>query len=141
MTQRLLAFTIGGRLEKLMLYLWIKAFHIVYHAGSSDAASLARFCLMERRLYRGIMLPSMLATLILGLWLLHLNPLWLKMGWLHAKLLLVVVLIGYHHICGAQIKRFARGENRRSERFFRWFNELPVVVLLAIVILVVVKPF
>jgi len=141
-----------------MLYLWIKAFHIValvcwfaglfylprlfvYHAASADSTSRERFCLMERKLYRGIMLPSMLATLILGLWLLHLNPAWLKMGWLHAKLLLVVLLIGYHHVCGAQIKRFARGENRRSERFFRWFNEVPVLFLLAIVILVVVKPF
>jgi len=141
-----------------MLYLWVKALHIiamvcwfaglfylprlfVYHAMSEDAASRERFCVMERKLYRGIMLPSMLATLLLGLWLLYLNPASLKMGWLHAKLTLVVLLIGYHHACGAQMKRFARGENGRSHVFYRWFNEVPVLFLLAIVILVVVKPF
>ncbi|MNG35415.1 hypothetical protein D3C84_1221400 [compost metagenome] len=73
--------------------------------------------------------------------MLYLNPAWLQMGWLHAKLLLVVALIGYHHACGAQLKRFARGENARSHVFYRWFNEAPVLLLLAIVILVVVKPF
>jgi len=141
-----------------MLYLWIKALHIVavvcwfaglfylprlfvYHASTTDDAGQARFCLMEKKLYRAIMLPSMLATLLLGLWLLHMNPAWLKMGWLHAKLTLVLLLIGYHHWCGAQIKRFARGENRRTEKYFRWLNELPAAVLLAIVILVTVKPF
>ena len=62
-------------------------------------------------------------------------------GWIHAKLTLVVLLIGYHHMCGAQVKRFARGENTRSHVFYRWFNEVPVLILLAIVILVVVKPF
>ncbi|WP_277052513.1 protoporphyrinogen oxidase HemJ [Zestomonas thermotolerans] len=141
-----------------MLYLWIKALHIiavvcwfaglfylprlfVYHAMSQDTLSRERFCTMERKLYRGIMLPSMIATLVFGLWLLHLNPAWLKMGWLHAKLLLVLLLIGYHHVCGAQLKRFARDENPRSHVFYRWFNEVPVLFLLAIVILVVVKPF
>jgi putative membrane protein len=63
------------------------------------------------------------------------------MGWLHAKLLLVVLLVGYHHVCGAQLKRFARGENARGHVFYRWFNEVPVLFLLGIVILVVVKPF
>jgi putative membrane protein len=141
-----------------MLYLWIKALHIiamvcwfaglfylprlfVYHALSDDATSRERFCVMERKLYRGIMLPSMILTLVLGLWLLYLNPVWLKMGWLHAKLLLVVILIGYHHACGAMLKRFARGENGRSHVFYRWFNEVPVLILLLIVVLVVVKPF
>jgi len=141
-----------------MLYLWVKALHIiamvcwfaglfylprlfVYHAMSSDETSLQRFCVMERKLYRGIMNPSMIATVLLGGWLLYLNPAWLQMGWLHAKLLLVVTLIGYHHACGAQLKRFARGENARSHVFYRWFNEAPVLLLLAIVILVVVKPF
>lgn len=60
---------------------------------------------------------------------------------MHAKLTLVFLLIGYHHMCGAQVKRFARGENTRSHVFYRWFNEVPVLFLLAIVILVVVKPF
>jgi putative membrane protein len=141
-----------------MTYLLIKALHIiamvcwfaglfylprlfVYHAMSEDETSKARFCIMERKLYRGIMLPSMLATVIFGLWLLHLNPAWLSMGWMHAKLALVLVLIGYHHLCGAQLKRFARGENARSHVFYRWFNEVPVLFLIAIILLVVIKPF
>ncbi len=138
--------------------LWIKALHIisvicwfaglfylprlfVYHAMSSDSPSRERFCVMERKLYRGIMLPSMFATLIFGFWLLALNPGWLQMGWLHAKLLLVVALVAYHYWCGAQIKRFLRNENPRSHVFYRWLNELPVIFLLVIVMLVVVKPF
>lgn len=142
-----------------MLYLWLKALHIVaivcwfaglfylprlfvYHAMSEDAASRERFQVMERKLYRGIMLPSMIATLVFGIGMIALNPsLFGTGGWLHAKLLLVVLLIGYHHMCGAQLKRFARNENTRSHVFYRWFNEVPVVILLAIVILVVVKPF
>ena len=141
-----------------MLYLWIKALHIVavvcwfaglfylprlfvYHAMSEDAASRERLQVMERKLYRGIMGPSMILTILLGAWMLYLTPGWLSQGWLHAKLTLVVLLIGYHHACGAMLKRFARGENRRSHVFFRWFNEVPVLFLLAIVILVVVKPF
>jgi putative membrane protein len=141
-----------------MLYLWVKALHIiamvcwfaglfylprlfVYHASADDAPSQERFCVMERKLYRGIMNPSMIATLVFGGWLLYLNPAWLQQGWLHAKLLLVVLLVAYHHVCGAQLKRFARGENVRGHVFYRWFNEVPVLFLLAIVILVVVKPF
>lgn len=141
-----------------MLYLWIKALHIisivcwfaglfylprlfVYHAMSDDQTSRERFCVMERKLYRGIMIPSMLATLVFGLWMLHLHPGLLKMGWMHAKLGLVVLLIGYHHMCGAQLKRFALDLNPRGHVFYRWFNEVPVLFLLAIVILAVVKPF
>lgn len=142
-----------------MLYLWLKALHIVaivcwfaglfylprlfvYHAMSEDQASQERFQIMERKLYRGIMTPSMIATLIFGIGMVAMNPgLFASGGWLHAKLALVVVLIGYHHMCGAQLKRFARNENTRSHVFYRWFNEFPVLLLLAIVILVVVKPF
>ena len=141
-----------------MLYLWIKALHIVsmvcwfaglfylprlfvYHAQSKDSISQERFVTMERKLYRGIMGPAMIATFIFGIWLLVLNPGFLSQGWMHAKLTLVVLLTGYHHICGAKLKRFARGENNRSHVYYRWFNEVPVVILLAIVILVVVKPF
>ncbi|HTN30759.1 MAG TPA: protoporphyrinogen oxidase HemJ [Pseudomonas sp.] len=142
-----------------MLYLWLKALHIiamvcwfaglfylprlfVYHAMSEDQASRDRFCIMERKLYRGIMLPSLLATVILGLTMLWLNPgVFASGGWMHAKLTLVVLLIGYHHMCGAQLKRFARGETPHSHVYFRWFNEVPVLFLLAIVILAVVKPF
>ena len=142
-----------------MLFLWLKALHIiamvcwfaglfylprlfVYHAMSEDQTSSERFCVMERKLYRGIMLPSMIATLIFGIWLISLNPgYYFSQGWMHAKLTLVILLIGYHHVCGAQLKRFARGENQRSHVFYRWFNEAPVLVLFAVVILVVVKPF
>ncbi|WP_137820047.1 protoporphyrinogen oxidase HemJ [Pseudomonas sp. 2FG] len=141
-----------------MLYLWLKALHIiamvcwfaglfylprlfVYHAMSEDSTSRERFCVMERKLYRGIMLPSMLATVVFGIWLLLLNPSLLSQGWLHAKLTLVLLLIGYHHVCGAMLKRFARGEQNRSHVFYRWFNEAPVLLLLAIVILVIVRPF
>ena len=138
--------------------LWVKAFHLmaviawfaalfylprlfVYHAMSEDETSRERFKVMERKLYRGIMTPAMIATLVLGLWLLYLNPAWLKMGWMHTKLLLVVLLIGYHHVCLVHMKRFARDENRKSHVYFRWFNEIPVVFLVLIVLLAVVKPF
>lgn len=104
-------------------------------------AERERFCIMERKLYRGIMGPSMILTIVLGAWMLYLTPGWLSQGWMHAKLTLVVLLIGYHHACGAMLKRFARGENGRSHVFYRWFNEVPVLFLLAIVILVVIKPF
>jgi len=142
-----------------MLFLWIKALHIVsvvcwfaglfylprlfvYHAQSQDTISQERFVTMERKLYRGIMGPAMLASLVFGIWLIALNPGIFQSGaWIHAKLTLVVFLIGYHHMCGAQVKRFARGENTRSHVFYRWFNEVPVLILLAIGILVVVKPF
>jgi len=142
-----------------MLYLWLKALHIiamvcwfaglfylprlfVYHAMSEDQASRDRFCIMERKLYRGIMLPSLLATVILGIAMLALNPgLFATGGWMHAKLTLVVLLIGYHHMCSAQLKRFARGETPHGHVYYRWFNEVPVLFLLAIVILVVVRPF
>jgi len=141
-----------------MLYLWLKALHIVaivcwfaglfylprlfvYHAMSEDAISRERFQVMERKLYRGIMIPSMVATLAFGIGMIALNPALFSGGWLHAKLALVVLLIGYHHMCGAQLKRFARDDNTRSHVFYRWFNEFPVLLLLAIVILVVIKPF
>ena len=137
------------------MYLWIKAFHIIFIASwfaglfylpriyvnlaqETDARASARLLGMARRLYR---FTSMLAipALLLGLWL------WLgfdiKGGWLHAKLALVVLAIGYHHACGSILKKFEAGVNRRSHTWFRWFNEVPVVLLTLIVILVVVKPF
>lgn len=139
--------------------LWVKAFHLismvtwfaalfylprlfVYHVDATDATSRDRFCIMERRLYRGIAIPSMLATIIFGVWLLTFNPEYYKSaGWLHAKLTIVVLLIGYHHICGAYVRKFAAGTVTKSGRFFRIFNELPVLALIGIVVLAVVKPF
>lgn len=143
------------------MYLWIKALHIVavvtwfaalfylprlyvYHAMARDRGeqqAIDTFRIMERKLYRGIMTPSMIAVLLLGGWLLFLSPNWLGMGWMHAKLLLVALLVIYHHVCLVYLKQFASGRCQRSHVFFRWFNELPVIALLVVVILAVLKPF
>ena len=136
--------------------LWVKAFHIVfmvawfaglfylprlfvYHAQAEDTVSRERFKVMERKLYRGIMTPCMVLTLALGLWL------WLGYGikgnWLIAKLVLVGLLISHHFWLGSLVKVFARDGNVRSHVFYRWINEIPLLYLVAIVVLVVVKPF
>ena len=136
--------------------LWVKSLHIifmvtwfaglfylprifVYHAITSDEAGVARFKVMERKLYFGIMTPGAVLTISFGLWL------WLGYGisggWMHAKLLLVSVLIGYHLWCGKLVADFKRDRNRHSHVWYRWFNEFPVLILVAVVILVVVKPF
>ena len=111
----------------------------VYHAQAADAPSSERFKVMERKLYRGIMLPAMVLTVASGLWL------WLGYGfaggWLHAKMTLVAVLVVYHFWLRKLLGDFARDANRRSHVFYRWVNEIPTVLLIAIVILVVVKPF
>ena len=111
----------------------------VYHALTGDAAGRERFKVMERKLYFGIMAPGAVLTIAFGLWL------WLGYGlsggWLHAKLALVAVLIAYHLWCGKLVNDFKYGRNTRSHVWYRWFNEFPVVVLIAVVILAVVKPF
>ena len=109
-------------------------------AGSD--AELARLLLMARKLYRFMSL-LMVPALALGLWL------WLVVGigrgpgngWMHAKLTLVLVLLGYHHYCGRILRNFEAGHNVRGHVWYRWFNELPVLLLVTVVILVVVKPF
>ena len=138
--------------------LWITAFHIiamvcwfsalfylprlfVYHAMSEDQISRDRFVVMERKLMRGIATPAMIATLVLGVWLLHYLPGYLSLGWMHAKLALVVLTVGYHHVCIRYMKQLAAGTSTHSHQFFRVFNEIPVVLLVGIVVLVVVKPF
>ena len=147
--------------------LWVKSLHIVfmvtwfaglfylprlfvYHAMAQDASvgdapvhdvgGIERFKVMERKLYFGIMTPGAVLTIVFGVWL------WLgwfpdARGWLYAKLALVALLIGYHLWCGKLLEDFKRERNRRSHVWYRWFNELPVLLLLAVVILVVVKPF
>ena len=136
--------------------LWIKALHIsfmvtwfaalfylprlfVYHAMSDDAVSIERFKIMERKLFFGIMTPGALFTIVFGVWL------WLGYGfsggWLHAKLALVAVLLAYHVYCGKLLIDFKHDRNRHGHVFYRWLNEFPVVLLFAVVILVVVKPF
>ena len=111
----------------------------VYHAMSDDRASVERFKIMERKLFFGIMTPGAVLTVASGLWL------WLGWGfyggWLHAKLLLVLVLIGYHVWCGKLLFDFRHGANRHSHVWYRWFNEFPVLILFAVVFLVVMKPF
>ncbi len=142
-----------------MLFLWLKAFHIiavitwmagifylprlfVYHAASEDSVSIERFKVMERKLYRGIMNPSMMVAVALGIWMIALNAdYYLSQGWMHAKLTLAVLMIGYHIYCGRLLRRFRDDRNERSHVFYRWFNEVPVFLLLGIVILVVVRPF
>ncbi|MCO7245853.1 MULTISPECIES: protoporphyrinogen oxidase HemJ [Halomonadaceae] len=143
------------------MYLWIKAIHLiamvtwfaamfylprlfVYHAQARDAddqQAMTYFTTMERKLYRGIMMPSMIAVLIFGGWLLYLAPAWLSQGWMHAKLLLIALLIAYHHVCLIYFKQFSQARCTKSHVFFRWFNELPVIGLIGIILLAVVKPF
>jgi len=94
---------------------------------------------MERKLYRGIMAPGAALTIVFGIWL------WLGYGftgaWLHAKLVLVALLVAYHLYCGKLLADFARDRNTKSHLWYRWFNEVPTVLLFAAVILTVVKPF
>jgi len=136
--------------------LWIKSLHIifmvtwfaglfylprlfVYHAMCTDQAGNERFKVMERKLYYGIMTPGAVLTIVFGMWL------WLGYGfagiWLHAKLTLVVLLVIYHVYCGRLLKAFKEDRNQHGHVYYRWFNELPVLVLIAVVILVVVKPW
>ena len=97
---------------------------------------------MERKLCRGIMTPSAIATVVLGAWLVSYNmDYYFSAGWFHAKLFLVVLLLGYHHACGRLLKKFASDNNTHSHKFYRSFNEFPVLVLIGVCILVVVKPF
>ena len=137
--------------------LWVKALHIVfmvtwfaglfylprlfvYHAMAQDAQGIERLRVMERKLYYGIMTPGAVLTIVFGVWL------WLQWfrdagGWMYAKLALVALLIAYHLWCGKLLGDFRHGRNRRSHVWYRWFNEVPVLILLAAVLLVVVKPF
>jgi len=140
-----------------MSFLLLKAFHIisvicwfaglfylprlfVYHAMSEDDTSNERFKIMERKLYRGIMTPSLVLTVLFGVWMIFQNPGYLANSWMQIKLALVALLVIYHFACGAFVKTFAENKNKRSHVFFRWFNEVPVIFLIAIVILAVTKP-
>ncbi|MBL4821573.1 MAG: protoporphyrinogen oxidase HemJ [Gammaproteobacteria bacterium] len=138
--------------------LWVKAFHIVavvcwfaglfylprlfvYHAMSEDQVSRDRFTIMERKLFRGIMTPSAIASVLLGIWLISFNfQFYMSSWWMHAKLSLVMVLIGYHLYCWRILIAFRDGTNTSSHKFFRFFNEFPVLILVSIVVLIVVKP-
>jgi putative membrane protein len=136
---------------------WVKAFHVVamvtwfagvfylprlfvYHADASDAISLRRFEIMERRLF-AIMTIGAAATVALGLWMIIALPVYLTMGWLHVKLALVAVLVGYHAWCFTLMRAFASGRNVHGAKWYRGFNEIPTVLLVGIVLLAVAKPF
>jgi protoporphyrinogen IX oxidase len=135
--------------------LWIKALHIVfmvtwfaglfylprlfvYHSSATDATGIERFKVMERKLFYGIMTPGAILTLLFGVWL------WLGYGfdgaWLHIKLALVIVLIAYHIYCGKLLVDFKHDRNKHDHVFYRWLNEFPTLILIAVVILAVVKP-
>jgi putative membrane protein len=139
-----------------MAYLWIKTVHIVliasWFAGlfylprifvnlamETEPAAIKRLLLMANKLYR-FMTILMVPALVLGL------ILWLYYGvgqqslWMHVKLLIVLVLVGYHHLCKRLLKAFERGDNFRSHVWYRWFNELPVIGMFAAVALVIIKP-
>jgi putative membrane protein len=136
--------------------LWLKALHVVfvvtwfaglfylprlfvYHAATTDAPGVARFIVMERRLFFIMSLGALLAVLF-GMAMIGAAPGYLTMGWLRAKLLLVAVLVGYHAWCYRLMLDFRAGVNRHPQRWYRWFNEVPALLLLVIVILAVVKP-
>lgn len=139
--------------------LWLKAWHLiavvswfaglfylprlfVYHAQCSDESGRERFKVMERKLYRGIMWPAMVVAVGLGLWMLADNwSYYRSQGWMHAKLALAALLIGYHLLCGRFVRDFRDDRNTRGHVFYRIFNELPVLALIGIVILVIVRPF
>ncbi|MCK5696647.1 MAG: CopD family protein [Gammaproteobacteria bacterium] len=138
--------------------LWIKAFHVifmvawfaalfylprlfVYHASSDDAISNERFKIMERKLFYGIMTPSAIITTLLGLWILF-EYVWAyaSMPWMQLKLVLVAFLFIYHFYCWRLVKLFKADKNTHSHVYYRWFNEIPVFMLIGIIILVIVKP-
>ena len=109
----------------------------VYHAMSKDKISLERFVIMERKLFYGIMTPGGIITIILGFWLLDYGYSGL---WLNIKLLLVLLLVIYHGYCFKYLMDFKHNRNKHSHIFFRWFNEVPVILLIAIILLVELKP-
>jgi putative membrane protein len=140
-----------------MLMLWVKALHIVFVASwfaglfylprifvnlamETDAAAYGRLLLMGRKLYRFMTLIA-LPALACGLYLWLVVGIGRGAGWMHAKLAIVVLILIYHHVCGRLLKTFEQGGNTRSHRWYRFFNEIPVLGLLGAVLLVVIKPF
>jgi len=140
-----------------MTYLWLKALHIIFMtswfaglfylpriyvnlAMAEREETYQHLLIMARKLYRFVT-PFMIITVGLGLWMLYLNQgLWSTI-WFKLKIALVVLLIIYHFICGQYLKQFTTNKSEKSHVFYRWFNEFPVLVLFAAVLLVVLKPF
>ncbi|SRR6266478_6162579 len=136
--------------------LWLKAFHVVfvvawfaglfylprlfvYHAAATDAPGLERFIIMERRLF-GIMTMGAALAALFGMWMILAAPEYLAAGWLRVKLVLVGVLLGYHMWCYRLMVALRTGNNSHSQLWYRLFNEVPTLLLIAIVVLAVVKP-
>jgi protoporphyrinogen IX oxidase len=140
------------------MYLWIKAFHViaiiawmagmlylprlfVYHSEVAPGSPQSEtFKIMERRLLKAIINPAMIAAWVLGLWLAWSGGLFAQ-GWLHAKLLAVLALSALHGYYAGAVRAFAEDRNTRSARHWRIMNEVPTVLMIAIVVLVIVKPF
>jgi putative membrane protein len=140
------------------MYLWIKAFHVIfmvtwfaglfylprlfiYHAMEENKASFELFKVQEKRLF-GIMTLGAMLTVIFAVALVMMNAAYLaQAGWFQVKLLFVLGLFGYHYWCFRIMATFRKGENKRSHTWYRWFNEVPAIALIGIVVLVIVKPF
>ena len=137
--------------------LWLKAFHVVfmvtwfaglfylprlfiYHLQVREEAEHRRFCVMERKLFAIMTIGAVLAA-VFGTWLLVRMPGLLSVGWMQLKLALVASLAGYHVWCGLLLRQFRVGAARRGDLWLRWFNEVPALLLIAIVVLAIVKPF
>ena len=138
--------------------LWVKAFHIifmvtwfaglfylprlfVYHAETKDETGNQRFKIMERKLFYGIATPGAIITIVLGFWLIHLLGYGLLSSfWLQAKLVLITLLVAYHIYCGKLLFDFKHDNNQHSHVWYRWFNELPVLILIAVILLVELQP-
>lgn len=142
-----------------MSYEWVKALHVVsvmswmagllylprlfvYHCGAAAGSETSEtFKVMERRLLRAIMNPAMIASYVFGVWMLILTPEWLSQPWMHAKLTAIVGMTAMHMLMSRWRRGFAEDRNARSHRFYRAMNEIPTALMVAIVILVIVKPF
>jgi putative membrane protein len=140
------------------MYLWIKALHLiaviswmaallylprllVYHCSAQKGSIQSEtFKIMERRLLKAIALPAMIVTWLAGLWLVYETGAW-RSGWMHAKFVLVLALSAAHGVQAKWVREFAADENQRPERFYRLANEVPTILMIAIVVLAVVKPF
>lgn len=139
--------------------IWVKVFHVVfmvswfaglfylprlfvYHAETQSEAVKEILKVMERRLYRGIMTPAMLLTWATGLWMAfnYAFSVYSESKWLHIKIGLGILLVGYHHMCGSWMKKFAKDQNQKSHQFFRIVNEIPLLFLITMVALVLFKP-
>jgi protoporphyrinogen IX oxidase len=147
-----------GETKERGVYEWLKAFHViaviawmagmlylprlfVYHCEAEPGSKQSEtFKVMERRLLRAIINPAMIASWALGLWLVWDGP-YARAGWLHVKLILVLVMSGVHGLLARYVRQFALDQNKHSQKFYRIINEVPTILMIAIVILAVVKPF